>query len=131
MNSSDNGKILLTSFLEKRSKILHIWRNRFCVLTEKYLFTYKGTEKNSESTESINLSECTGVNNSDQYLRKTNTFGLIHRDRIYYFMCKNRNAQEEWIETIEQIIENNNENNNENKMDNNDDDNNNNIKNDI
>ena len=110
MNSSQNGKILLTSFLQKRSKIFHIWRNRFCVLTDKYIITYKGTEKNSESTESINLSECTRINNSDQYLGKSNTFELVHRNRSYFFMCKNRETQEEWMQTIEQIIDMNNEN---------------------
>ena len=110
MNSSENGKILLTAFLQKRSKIFHIWRNRFCVLTERYIISYKGIEKNSQSTESINLSECIRVNNSDQYLGKANTFELVHKDRSYYFICKNREVQEEWIEAIEQIIEINNEN---------------------
>ena len=122
MNSSENGKILLSTYLQKRSRIFHFWRNRFCVLTERYFITYKGTEKNSSSTDSINLSECTSVNNSDQYLGKSNTFELVHRNRSYYFMCKNKEAQEEWIEALEQIIELN----NENKIEN---DNNNNIKN--
>ena len=122
MNSSENGKILLSTYLQKRSRIFHFWRNRFCVLTERYFITYKGTEKNSSSTDSINLSECTRVNNSDQYLGKSNTFELVHRNRSYYFMCKNKEAQEEWIEALEQIIELN----NENKIEN---DNNNNIKN--
>ena len=122
MNSSENGKILLSTYLQKRSRIFHFWRNRFCVLTERYFITYKGTEKNSSSTDSINLSECTRVNNSDQYLGKSNTFELVHRNRSYYFMCKNKEAQEEWIEALEQIIELNNENRIEN-------DNNNNIKN--
>ena len=121
MNSSENGKILLSTYLQKRSRIFHFWRNRFCVLTERYFITYKGTEKNTSSTESINLSECTRVNNSDQYLGKSNTFELVHRNRSYYFMCRNKEAQEEWIEALEQIIELNNENRTEN--------NNNNIKN--
>ena len=110
MNSSENGKILLTSFLQKRSKILHFWRRRFCVLTERYFITYKGAEKESESTESINLSECERINNSDNYLGKNNTFEIVHRNRSYYFMCKNKDEQDEWIEAIEQIIELNNEN---------------------
>ena len=46
MDSNQNGKILLNTFLQNHSKIFHIWRNRFCVLTDKYIFTYKGTEKN-------------------------------------------------------------------------------------
>ena len=121
MNSSENGKILLSTYLQKRSRIFHFWRSRFCVLTERYFITYKGTEKNSSSTDSINLSECTRVTNSDQYLGKSNTFELVHRNRSYYFMCKNKEAQEEWIEALEQIIELNNENRIEN-------DNNNNIK---
>ena len=114
MNSSENGKILLSTYLQKRSRIFHFWRNRFCVLTERYFITYKGTEKNTSSTESINLSECTRVNNSDQYLGKSNTFELVHRNRSYYFMCRNKEAQEEWIEALEQIIELNNENRTEN-----------------
>ena len=110
MNSSENGKIILSTYLQKRSRIFHFWRNRFCVLTERYFITYKGTEKNSSSTDSINLSECIRVNNSDQYLGKSNTFELVHRNRSYYFMCRNKEAQEEWIEALEQIIELNNEN---------------------
>ena len=109
MKSSENGRILLTAFLQKRSRIFHMWRSRFCVLTEKYLITYKGTEKNSESTESLNLSECSSVSKADQSLGKNNTFLLVHRNRNYYFLCKNSAEQEEWVETIEQIIEMNNE----------------------
>ncbi len=105
MDSSGNGKVILTSFLQKRSKIFHFWRSRFCVLTERYIFTYKGTEKNSESTSFINLTECIRVNSADQYLGKQNTFELANRNRSYFFMCKNRDEQEEWIEALEQIIE--------------------------
>ena len=116
MNSSENGKIFLTSFLQKRSKIFHFWNNRFCVLTEKYLITYKGTAKNSECTESINLADCSNVREADQYLGKNYSFELVHRNRSYYFICKKKEEQEEWIEAIEHIIEINNEikNNNEN-----------------
>ena len=110
MNASQNGKILLTSYLQKRSSFFHSWKNRFCVLTEKYLFIYKGAEKNSETTDSINLAECTKVNNSDKYLNKSNTFELIHRNKSHYFLCKNKDIQEEWIDTINQIIEKNIEN---------------------
>ena len=114
MNSSENGKILLTSFLEKRSKVLHSWRKRFCVLTEKYLITYKGTEKNSESTDSISLAECKSIKNSDKDLNKNNSFELVHKNRTYYFICKNKDIQEDWIDTINNIIEKNNENKNNN-----------------
>ena len=110
MNASQNGKILLTSYLQKRSSFFHSWKNRFCVLTEKYIFIYKGAEKNSETTDSINLAECTKVNNSDKYLNKSNTFELIHRNKSHYFLCKNKDIQEEWIDTINQIIEKNIEN---------------------
>ena len=112
MNSSGNGKIILTSFLQKRSKIFHMWRSRFCVLTEKFILTYKGTEKNSESTSSINLNDCIRVNNADQYLGKENTFELANRNRSYFFMCKNKDEQKEWIEALEYIIENKDKNNN-------------------
>ena len=105
MNLSENGKIIMTSYLQKRSRFFHIWQNRFCVLTEKFFFIYKGVEKNSQCIDSINLSECTKVNDSDQYLGKRNTFELVHRDRSYFFMCKNKDTQEEWIEAVEQIIE--------------------------
>ena len=110
MNASQNGKILLTSYLQKRSSFFHSWKNRFCVLTEKYLFIYKGAEKNSETTNSINLAECTKINNSDKYLNKSNTFELVHRNKSHYFLCKNKDIQEDWIDTINQIIEKNIEN---------------------
>ena len=35
------GRVLLNSYLKKRSNILHMWNTRLCVLTENYLITYK------------------------------------------------------------------------------------------
>ena len=105
MENGNVGKILLTSYLQKRSKLLHRWRNRFCVLTEKYLLTYKSADKNTESSNSITLAECISVGDADKTLDKKFCFELANRDRIFYFQAKNQESKEEWIDTLRKILE--------------------------
>ena len=104
MISSEGGKVLLSKYLQKRSKVLHMWNPRFCVLTEKYLITYKEKGNGSNSSKSINLAECTGVKNSDKALNKNYTFELFHKDRSHYFVCNDRITQDEWIKKIKKVI---------------------------
>ena len=104
MKSRDRGKVLLNTYLQKRSKVLHMWNPRFCVLTEKFLITYKEKGDGSTSSKSINLDECIGVKNSDKALNKDYTFELIQKDRSHFFVCNDRITQDEWIKTIKKVI---------------------------
>ncbi len=108
MKSRDIGKVILNTYLQKRSKIFHIWEQRFCVLTEKFLLIYKGPEKNSSSCDSINLLECSDIKDSDEYLGKNYTFELINKNKRHYFLCNDKDSQEEWIEKIKKILDNKN-----------------------
>ena len=105
MENSKVGKILLTSYLQKRSKLLHRWRNRFCVLTENYLLTYKSADKNTESSNSITLAECLSVGDADKVLEKKYCFELVNKKRTFYFQAKNQENKEEWIDTLSKILE--------------------------
>ena len=99
------GKVLLNSYLKKRSNLLHIWNTRLWVLTENYFITYKQTEKNgTKITNSIYLPECIDIQNSDKYLNKDYSFELIHKDKSFYFICNDRIEQLEWIKEIERAI---------------------------
>ena len=104
MKSRDRGKVLLNTYLQKRSKVLHMWNPRFSVLTEKFLITYKEKGDGSTSSKSINLDECLGVKNSDKALNKDYTFELIQKDRSHFFVCNDRITQDEWIKTIKKVI---------------------------
>ena len=105
MKNCKTGKILLTSFLQKRSKLLHRWRNRFCVLTENYLLTYKSADINTDTSNIITLSECTSVGDADRTLDKRFCFELSNRNRTFYFQAKNEENKEEWIDTLTKILE--------------------------
>ena len=99
------GRVLLNAYLKKRSNILHLWNTRLCILTENYLITYKQTENNeTKITNSIYLPECVNVKNSEQHLNKDFSFELIHKDKIYYFICKDKFEQIEWIKEIKKAI---------------------------
>ena len=105
MENNQTGRILLTSYLQKRSKLLKIWRNRYCVLTENFLLTYKSAEKNSQSSNSIKLSGCISVKDADKILDKKYCFELTTKKRIFYFQAKNQENKEEWIDTVNKILE--------------------------
>ena len=106
MKSRDRGKVLLNSYLQKRSKILHQWNPRLCVLTEKYLITYKEKIDGKTSSKAINLSECSSVKNSDKALNKEYTFKVVHKDRSHFFVCNDKITQEEWIREIKKVMNN-------------------------
>ena len=104
LKSKDRGKALLNTYLQKRSKVLKMWNPRFCVLTEKFLITYKEKGDGSTSSKSIDLAECTSVKNADKLLNKDYTFELVHKDRSHFFVCNDRITQDEWIKTIKKVI---------------------------
>ena len=81
-----------------------MWNPRFCVLTEKFLITYKEEGDGSTSSKSIDLAECISVKNADKLLNKDYTFELVHKDRSHFFVCNDRITQDEWIKTIKKVI---------------------------
>ena len=99
------GRVLLNSYLKKRSNLLHIWNTRLCVLTENYFITYKEIEKKEwKITNSVYISECTNIQNSDKFLNKDYSFELTHKDKSFYFICNDRIEQLEWINEIQNAI---------------------------
>ena len=110
MDSTPSSKVLKTGFLKKRSKYLHLWKTRFCVLTDKPLFAFTGIEKDADCTMTLLLDNCKDVNNTDQDLGKENTFSINATNLTYYFQAENEKERNEWKSTLEHIISKNNNN---------------------
>ena len=81
------SNVLKAGFLKKRSKYLHLWKTRFCILTTKFLFAFTGIEKDTDS-------------NTDEDLGKQNSFSIRANNMLYYFMAENENERNEWINMI-------------------------------
>ena len=47
---------LSTQFLQKKSKYMHLWKTRFCILTNHYLFAFTGIENDADCTMALLLS---------------------------------------------------------------------------
>ena len=70
MDSQPTSKVLKTGFLKKRSKYLHLWKTRFCILTNKHLFAFTGIEKDADCTMTLLLENCIETKKAENELRK-------------------------------------------------------------
>lgn len=110
MDSQPTSKVLKTGFLKKRSKYLHLWKTRFCILTNKHLFAFTGIEKDADCTMTLLLENCIETKKAENELRKEFTFSVNTNNLIYYFQAENEKEQNDWVTLIDnqlnhQIIE--------------------------
>ena len=93
-------KIVKHGFLKKRSKILHLWKTRFFILNEKYLFAFTGVEKDADCTMTMLLENCDEIRTCDAEIKKDNSFCIRASNVNYYFMAKSEEDRRDWIEKI-------------------------------
>lgn len=98
------SNVLKAGFLKKRSKYLHLWKTRFCILTTKFLFAFTGIEKDTDCTMTLELEKCKDCWNTDEDLGKQNSFSIKSTNMDYYFMAENEKEQNEWISLIKENI---------------------------
>ena len=92
--------VLKAGFLKKRSKYLHLWKTRFCILTKKFFFAFTGIEKDTDCTMTLELEKCKDCWNTDEDIGKHNSFSIRTNNMLYYFMAENENERNEWISLI-------------------------------
>lgn len=104
MDSKPASKVLKTGFLKKRSKYLHLWKTRFCILTNKYLFAFTGIEKDADCTMTLPLENCIESKKAENELGKEFTFAVNTNNLIYYFQAENEKEQNDWVKLIDSQI---------------------------
>ena len=75
------------------------WRNRWTVLTEKYLLTFKA-KGNTKATESIQLSSITSVTPSQ------NGYFKLKSTQFYHFKADSESQATQWIQWINKYRQN-------------------------
>lgn len=76
--------------LGKRSKFLKEWRDRWVIVTQNYLFTFKSQSELTEPTDILDLRQISSVKT---YLKKFddldfNSIKIQTEDTSMYFKCK-------------------------------------------
>lgn len=99
MENNSLSKVIKSGFLKKRSKFLHLWKTRFCVLTNKYLFAFTGIEKDADCTMTLELKDCKDVSQADD-IGKDFAFKLTEKSLVYYFQAENEQERNQWIKMI-------------------------------
>mmetsp|Transcript_99703 Transcript_99703/g.157815 ORF Transcript_99703/g.157815 Transcript_99703/m.157815 type:complete len:221 (+) Transcript_99703:54-716(+) len=99
-------RIVQEGFLFKESKLLKVWRRRWCVLTPESLCTFKVKDSGPSSewdyrrpTEEIKLSECESVMSADEPGIE-NSLYVITRKRTFFLVARSADEKEAWMKAI-------------------------------
>lgn len=65
MNKINNEEILKKGWIYKRSRFLHKWWKRYCVISENELYTFKTEDINEMPTEIVTFMTCSGVKSAE------------------------------------------------------------------
>ena len=93
--------IVKEGWIEKRSKYVKEWRQRWLVLTPRFLCTFKKQQDyRSAPTEKINLRLCSTVKSAEDELNRPTSFRVDTSTRTYFFTAKDTAEKETWIGAI-------------------------------
>ncbi|KAJ3408298.1 hypothetical protein HDU80_006159 [Chytriomyces hyalinus] len=93
--SLDAEKVLKSGYLKKKGEKRKTWKTRWFVLRTTKLAYYKN-EKEYELLNIIPLQNITTVADVDLQ-RRSNVFGLVTRERTFYFQASGPTEMESWI----------------------------------
>lgn len=92
--------------LDKRSKFLKEWRDRWVVLTQNYLFTFK-SKVYVDPTDIVDIRTIKSIKSYVKHYedRETCAFKLSADDNSLYFRCKGAPEKWSWIVAIERLMD--------------------------
>ena len=101
-NSSKN--VIIYGFLEKRSKYIHLWKTRFFILTNNYLFAFTGIEDDADCTMALdlrNIIECVEINNEEKAKKE---FEVRTIGTNYFFRAEKESIMKRWKDEINKVM---------------------------
>ena len=105
-NQKPRGKVIIYGFLKKKSKYMHLWKTRFFILTNHYLFAFTGIENDADCTMALdlsNVSEIIQVEETEKDKVK-NTFAIKFQTSFYYLKAENKDVMKRWIIELENVV---------------------------
>ena len=107
INGNDNGqqeKIIKKGFLYKKSRYLGVWKRRYIVLTQNYIFAYVDDHPNSECTMNLTVADSFGPKHLQ--LENENEFGFSFSNEgvVYCFKTNNREEKNAWFNSFRETL---------------------------
>ncbi len=97
------GNVIIYGFLQKKSKYFHLWKTRFFILTDHYLFAFTGIENDADCTMALVLNSIISVDETES--KKNNKKGFVIRSiSNNYFFRAEENVVNKWIQKIRENI---------------------------
>ena len=96
-------KIIKKGFLEKKSRYLGIWKKRYIVLTQNYIFAYVDDKKDSECTMNLTVADSYGP----KHLQLENGeygFSFSNEGTIYCFKTKQLDEKNSWFDNLRETL---------------------------
>ena len=99
--------VILSGTMQKRSRFLGQWRERWVVLTSQFILSYEypGHERVGHApTEFLVLKECVTVKSAEEETGKPYAFRVDHPDRTFYLAVNSKEEKEAWIGAVAKAI---------------------------
>lgn len=98
----DKSEVIKEGFLKKESRIRKIWRERWTVVTYKYIATFQKQDDYNNPTEVIDVTSIKTIKSDDNPL--SHIFKIHTNDGIFSFEASDLNDKENWIGMIGKVI---------------------------
>ena len=100
------GKVIIYGFLQKKSKYIHLWKTRFCILTNHYLFAFTGIENDADCTMALLLSNVIEVREMTDKNSKKKIVALKCKKLDYIFRTDNDLIFNKWMDKLKEAVKN-------------------------
>ena len=100
------GKVIIYGFLQKKSKYMQLWKTRFCILTNHYLFAFTGIENDADCTMALLLSNVIEVREMIEKKSKKKIIALKCKKMDYLFRTDNDLIYNKWMDNIKEAVKN-------------------------
>ena len=99
------GRVIIYGFLQKRSKYIHLWKTRFFILTNHYLFAFTGIENDADCTMAIELSSIKEVSEVECKKDTKKAFVIRTLSTNYFFRAENLGIMYKWKDELNKLLE--------------------------
>jgi len=111
-SSSSSGvvkKVVINSpqkegYLEKQSRHLRRWKQRWFVLQDATLYSFKQERVYDNPTEIIDLRVFSSVKSSEDYTNRAHSFDVYSTDMVFSMVAGSEQDKEDWIRAIGRAI---------------------------
>ena len=98
------GKVIIYGFLKKQSKYMKLWKTRFFILTNHYLFAFTGIENDADCTMALDLSTILTIEEIEEKEGKKNVFVVRCPTINYFFKAENEDIKKKWFFELQKIV---------------------------